>query len=83
VGKNSSKKAKVAAILVKHPFPPPPEFQLAPIPDAIPILEGKRWELWHKTIGGWLTNVPEESSLRMTDEKDLESCGSETYFKRV
>jgi sulfite oxidase len=80
VEKNSSKKAKVAAILAKHTFPSP-EFQLAPVPEANSILEGRRWKLWHKTIGGSLTNVPEESWLRVTEEKHLEPYGCETYFK--
>lgn len=42
------KKAKAAEILTSHTFPPPPEFQLAPVPSTNPVLEGVRWKLWHK-----------------------------------
>ena len=42
------KKAKAAEILARHKFPPPPEFQLGPVPDTNPVLEGVRWKLWHK-----------------------------------
>jgi sulfite oxidase len=34
---------------------------LEPIPATNPVLEGKRWKLWHKAIGGVLTKVPEIS----------------------
>ena len=46
--KYSDKKAKAAEILASHKFPPPPEFQLGPIPDTNPVLEGERWKMWHK-----------------------------------
>ncbi len=32
-------------------------------------MEGKRWKSWHKTVRGPLTSVPEESWLRVTEEK--------------
>ncbi|OTB10290.1 hypothetical protein K445DRAFT_323158 [Daldinia sp. EC12] len=35
------KKRKAHEILVSQRFPPPPEFQLAPIPGTNPVLEGK------------------------------------------
>jgi sulfite oxidase len=63
------KKEKARAILAKHKFPPPPEFQLGPIPDTNPVLEGVRWKMWHKAIGGPLATVPEESWLRVVQEK--------------
>lgn len=59
--KYPEKKAQAAAILKRYNFPHPPEFQLGPIPDTNPVLEGVRWKLWHKAIGGPLTNVPELS----------------------
>lgn len=67
--KYPEKKAAAAAILAKHTFPPPPEFQMGPIPDTNPVLEGVRWKLWHKAIGGDLWSVPEESWLRVVQEK--------------
>jgi sulfite oxidase len=63
------KKAKAAAILAQHTFPPPPEFQLGPIPETNPILEGVRWKQWHRAVGGPLYNVPEESWSRVIQEK--------------
>lgn len=63
------KKAKAAAILASHIFPPPPEFQLLPIPGTNPVLEGVRWKMWHKAVGGPLTSIPEESWLRVIQEK--------------
>ncbi|KAK5224401.1 hypothetical protein LTR72_004182 [Exophiala xenobiotica] len=63
------KKAKAHKILMNNDFPPPPEFQLGPIPDTNPVLEGVRWKMWHKAIGGPLTSVPEESWLRVVQEK--------------
>lgn len=35
------KKEQAHKILVSRRFPPPPEFQLAPVPSGNPILEGK------------------------------------------
>lgn len=63
------KKAKAHKIMLANEFPPPPEFQLGPIPDSNPVLEGVRWKAWHKAIGGPLTSVPEESWLRVIQEK--------------
>jgi sulfite oxidase len=50
-------------------FPPPPEFQLGPIPDTNPVLEGVRWKQWHKAIGGPLTDIPEISWDTVLKEK--------------
>ncbi|RGP80734.1 sulfite oxidase [Fusarium longipes] len=55
------KKIKAHQRFRRFQFPPPPEFQLEPIPATNPVLEGKRWKLWHKAIGGVLTKVPEIS----------------------
>lgn len=55
------KKAKARKRFSRHKFPPPPEFQLGPVPATNPVLEGVRWKLWHKAIGGALINVPEDS----------------------
>ena len=65
------KRAEAAAMLAKvaSTFPPPPEFQLGPIPNTNPVLEGVRWKMWHKALGGPLKYVPEESWLRVIQEK--------------
>ena len=65
------KRAVAAAMLAKvaSTFPPPPEFQLGPIPDTNPVLDGVRWKMWHKALGGPLKCVPEESWLRVVQEK--------------
>jgi len=34
-----------------------------------PVLEGVRWKLWHKALGGPLKSAPEESWLRVIQEK--------------
>jgi sulfite oxidase len=65
------KRAEAAAMLAKvaSTFPPPPEFQLGPLPNTNPVLEGVRWKMWHKALGGPLKYVPEESWLRVIQEK--------------
>ncbi|CAJ2504630.1 Uu.00g120240.m01.CDS01 [Anthostomella pinea] len=63
------KKKKAHEILVSQKFPPPPEFQLGPIPGTNPVLEGVRWKEWHRAIGGRLFNVPEESWNIVLKEK--------------
>ncbi len=67
--KYPEKKRKAAAILARYRFPPPPEFQLAPVPGTNPVLEGERWVMWHKAVGGALTNIPEKSWSRVVEEK--------------
>ncbi|KAG0645159.1 hypothetical protein D0Z07_9167 [Hyphodiscus hymeniophilus] len=68
------KRAEAAAMLAKvaSTFPPPPEFQLGPIPDTNPVLEGVRWKMWHKALGGPLKSIPEESWLRVIQEKHVD-----------
>ncbi|KAI1388135.1 molybdopterin binding oxidoreductase [Hypoxylon trugodes] len=63
------KKRKAHEILISQEFPPPPEFQLGPIPGTNPVLEGIRWKLWHRAIGGRLAVVPEESWAIVLKEK--------------
>ncbi|KAM6486330.1 molybdopterin binding oxidoreductase [Trichoderma sp. SZMC 28011] len=64
------KKAKARKRFSRHKFPPPPEFQLGPVPATNPVLEGVRWKLWHKAIGGALVNVPEDSWKTVLEEKN-------------
>ncbi|XXG95273.1 SNF1-interacting protein [Hypoxylon texense] len=70
------KKRRAHEILASQTFPPPPEFQLAPIPGTNPVLEGKfirvRWKLWHRAVGGRLAVVPEESWAIVLKEKSLD-----------
>ncbi|KAI0377356.1 molybdopterin binding oxidoreductase [Hypomontagnella monticulosa] len=66
------KKRRAHEILVSQEFPPPPEFQLGPIPGTNPVLEGVRWKLWHRAIGGRLAVVPEESWAIVLKEKSRE-----------
>lgn len=63
------KKARARKRFSQYKFPPPPEFQLAPIPATNPVLECVRWKLWHKAIGGALTSVPEDSWKTVLEEK--------------
>jgi sulfite oxidase len=63
------KKARAHKRFQRFKFPPPPEFQLGPVPPTNPVLEGVRWKLWHKAIGGALENVPEESWDIVVEEK--------------
>ena len=63
------KKEKAAEILARYRFPPPPEFQLGPLPDTNPVLAGERWVMWHKAVGGRLTSIPEESWSTVLEEK--------------
>ncbi|KAI0021726.1 molybdopterin binding oxidoreductase [Xylariomycetidae sp. FL0641] len=63
------KKKKAHEILMSQKFSDPPEFQLGPIPNTNPVLEGIRWKEWHRAIGGRLTPVPEESWATVLLEK--------------
>ncbi|KAL7933846.1 Oxidoreductase, molybdopterin-binding domain-containing protein [Trichoderma chlorosporum] len=63
------KKTRARKRFSQHIFPPPPEFQLGPVPATNPVLEGVRWGLWHKAIGGTLTSVPENSWKTVLKEK--------------
>jgi sulfite oxidase len=39
------------------------------VPDTNPVLEGIRWKLWHKAIGGTLKDIPEISWKTVLEEK--------------
>ncbi|EOA88277.1 hypothetical protein ACJQWK_01521 [Exserohilum turcicum] len=52
------KKKKAAEILAQYDFPVPPEFQLAPLPDTNPVLEGVRWKYYHYAMGKTLKDIP-------------------------
>lgn len=61
------KKAQAAARFAKFKFPPPPEFQLGPLPETNPVLEGTRWKMWHQALGGHLAAYPDESWKRVLE----------------
>ncbi|KOS21319.1 putative sulfite oxidase [Escovopsis weberi] len=63
------KKPKARKRFSRFRFPPPPEFQLLPVPATNPVLEGLRWKLWHKAIGGVLTGMPKKSWRTVLEEK--------------
>jgi len=63
------KKKQVAEILSKYKFPDCPEFQLAPLPDTNPILEGVRWKQYHYALGKTLKNLPSISWEYVLKEK--------------
>lgn len=67
--KYPEKKRKAAEILARWRFPPPPEFQLAPVPATNPVLQGERWVMWHKAVGGACTTMPEVSWSTVIKEK--------------
>ncbi|KAK5111949.1 hypothetical protein LTR85_011696 [Meristemomyces frigidus] len=66
------KKAKAHKILSSQNFPPPPEFQLGPIPGTNPVLEGVRWKMWHRAIGGALNTIADISWETVLKEKHPE-----------
>jgi sulfite oxidase len=39
------------------------------VPDTNPVLDGLRWKLWHKAIGGTLKDIPEISWKIVLEEK--------------
>lgn len=57
--KYPEKKKEAQMILARYDFPPPPEFQLVPLPDSNPILEGVRWKQYHFAMGSTLKNQPD------------------------
>lgn len=62
-------KKKVKDHMKKFDFPGPPEFQLAPLPDTNPILEGVRWKQYHYALGDATRHIPAESWLLVEKEK--------------
>ncbi|KUI74367.1 Sulfite oxidase, mitochondrial [Cytospora mali] len=67
--KYPEKKKEAETILAKYDFPPPPEFQLVPLPDTNPILEGVRWKQYHYAMGPTLNNQPDISWKYVKQEK--------------
>ncbi|KAL1998633.1 hypothetical protein VTN02DRAFT_5869 [Thermoascus thermophilus] len=63
------KKAEAARILSKYQFESPPEFQLVPLPNTNPVLEGSRFKQYHEVMGPTLKNVPAESWETVLEEK--------------
>ncbi|KAB5577468.1 Oxidoreductase, molybdopterin-binding domain-containing protein [Coniochaeta sp. 2T2.1] len=59
------KKDKAHKRFKRYKFPPPPEFQLGPMPPTNPVLEGVRWKLWHKAIGGALEDEKHHGMLHL------------------
>ena len=49
--------------------PQEPEFQLAPLPDQNPRLEGIRWKQYHAALGPTLEKMPKESWETVVEEK--------------
>lgn len=46
--------------MANYKFPPPPEFQLVPLPDTNPVLEGVRWKQYHYAMGSTLKDLPDK-----------------------
>lgn len=63
------RKKMVKAFMKKFQFPPPPEFQLVPLPKTNPILEGVRWKQYHYALGKATKDMPAESWLFVEKEK--------------
>ena len=81
--KYPEKKTQAATRFSKYKFPPPPEFQLGNLPDTNPVLQGTRWKLWHKAIGGPLADYPEESwrrVLKVRLHKSVMPCSNLNMF---
>ena len=70
--KYPEKKAIAHKILTSQSFPPHPEYQMSPIPDTNPVLDGYRWKLWHQALGGELDSVPDDSWAMVLKEKHPE-----------
>ncbi|KAF2145172.1 uncharacterized protein K452DRAFT_356473 [Aplosporella prunicola CBS 121167] len=67
--KYPEKKKKAEEILSNYDFPNPPEFQLCPLPDKNPVLEGVRWKQYHEAMGPTLKNIPDVSWDYVKKEK--------------
>jgi sulfite oxidase len=55
--------------LAQYDFPPPPEFQLKPLPETNPVLEGVRWKQYHYAMGETLKDIPDISWDYVKKEK--------------
>ena len=67
--KYPDKKKEAEKILSQYTFPGPPEFQLHPVPQTNPLLEGVRWKQYHYALGKTLQKMPEKSWKYVTSEK--------------
>lgn len=67
--KYPEKKAQADEILAKYAFPGPPEFQLVPLPNTNPIIEGVRWKQFHYALGETLKDIPATSWKYVKKEK--------------
>jgi sulfite oxidase len=67
--KYPEKKAEAAKVLSQYDFPGPPEFQLYPLPQTNPLLEGVRWKQYHYAMGSTLKDVPDISWKYVKSEK--------------
>lgn len=67
--KYPEKKAEGAKVLSQYRFPHPPEFQLVPLPDRNPLLEGVRWKQYHYAMGETMRDMPEISWKYVKEEK--------------
>ncbi|GAB7351446.1 hypothetical protein MBLNU459_g2110t1 [Dothideomycetes sp. NU459] len=67
--KYPEKAKKAQEILARYKFPPPPEFQLEPLPKTNPILEGVRFKQYHYALGPTLEKIPDISWKYVQKEK--------------
>lgn len=67
--KYPEKKKHAEQVLAQYKFPGPPEFQLYPIPETNPLLEGVRWKQYHYALGDTLKDLPDISWKYVTQEK--------------
>ncbi|OAG00100.1 molybdopterin binding oxidoreductase [Paraphaeosphaeria sporulosa] len=70
--KYPEKKKQAQEVLSRYDFPVPPEFQLKPLPQTNPILEGVRWKYYHYAMGATLKNQPEISWKYVQEEKSAD-----------
>nr|ANM86661.1 putative oxidoreductase [Cladonia uncialis subsp. uncialis]AUW30900.1 putative molybdopterin binding oxidoreductase [Cladonia uncialis subsp. uncialis] len=63
------KQKKAAEILAQYNFAGEPEFQLTPLPDTNPRLEGVRWKQYHAVLGPTLDKLPKQSWDIVKEEK--------------
>ena len=47
-------------------------YQMGPIPDTNPVLEGTHWKMWHHAVGGELYSIPDDSWETVLKEKHPE-----------
>lgn len=67
--KYPEKKKKASRHLAKYKFENPPEFQLVPLPNTNPIIEGVRWKQYHAVMGPTLAPLPDISWKYVQKEK--------------